>query len=209
MKKLRNFISLTVLGGMAVILPLVLLALIFQWLARLLVELIRPATALVTEVAAVNEAIGLGLALTTILLACFAVGLALKTRVGRWLHERVESVLRRLVPGYQTVRDITRELLGGGEHKGLLSGEVALAKIYGPDSPVTVTVIITSRHADQGYTVYVPTAPIPTSGITYHLPKNCVIPLSGISVEEAMRTIVACGSGSEAMLRRAGVNVFG
>tara|TARA_R110000787_G_scaffold70220_8_gene156145 strand:- start:74 stop:892 length:819 start_codon:yes stop_codon:yes gene_type:complete len=202
-RSLRNFILITMLGGFAVILPAVLLWLIFQWLAGVIIGVIAPATALITEVAAVNQIIAMSLALGTVLASCFIIGLALKTRVGRWLHERLDGSLEKLVPGYRTIRDITRELLGGTGNKSLLNGEVALAKIYGPNSPVTVTAIITSRHGDGGYTVYVPTAPIPTSGITYHLPADCVELLVGISVEEAMRTIVACGAGSATMLERA------
>lgn len=203
MRSLRNFVLITMLGGFAVILPAVLLLLIFQWLAEVIIGVIAPATTLITEVAAVNHIIAMSFALGTVLASCFIIGLALKTRLGRWLHERLDGSLEKLVPGYRMIRDITRELLGGTGNKSVLSGEVALAKIYGPDSPVTVTAIITSRHGDAGYTVYVPTAPIPTSGITYHLPKDCVELLAGVSVEEAMRTIVACGSGSAAMLERA------
>jgi uncharacterized membrane protein len=205
LKNLRQFILITMLGGLAVLLPVVLLALIFQWLAGIIIDLIAPATAMLTEVAAVNEFIALALALMTVLAICFIVGLTVKTRIGHWLHDRLDGGLQKVVPGYQTVRDITRELLGGSGNKGLLSGEVALAKIYGPDSPITVTAIITCAHGDHSYTVYVPTAPIPTSGIVYHLPKTCVTPLPGVSVEAAMRTIVACGSGTAAMLERAGV----
>jgi hypothetical protein len=38
--------------------------------------------------------------------------------------------------------------------------------------------------------------------MTYHLPADCVQILAHVSVEEAMRTIIACGSGSAEMLAR-------
>ena len=50
------------------------------------------------------------------------------------------------------------------------------------------------------YVAEVPTAPIPTSGMTYHLPADCVQILPHVTVEEAMRTIISCGSGSAEML---------
>jgi uncharacterized membrane protein len=62
---------------------------------------------------------------------------------------------------------------------------------------VSVTGIVTARHANGDYTVYVPTAPIPTSGFVYHLAADCVELLPHISVETAMRTVISCGSGSQ------------
>ena len=137
-----------------------------------------------------------------ILGSCFAVGLLIRTRLGNWMHGHMEIWLTRLAPGYRTIRAIVTQLLGGRGETTLLSGQTALAKIYGADSPVTVTAIVTSRHGDGAYTVFVPTAPIPTSGMTYHLPADCVQILAHVSVEEAMRTIIACGSGSAEMLVR-------
>lgn len=200
---LRNFLSLTVLGGLAVILPLALLLLVFQWLFQLVTQLISPLTNLVAQYTAVNDLVAGLLVLGIVVGGCFVVGLVVKTGVGEWLHTRVESWLMKLAPGYKTIRSITLELLGGSGGASILKGEPVLAKIYGVHSPVVVTAIITSRHADGAVTVYVPTAPIPTSGITYHLPADCIELLPGITVEEAMRTIITCGSGSAEMLAKA------
>lgn len=205
---LRNFLSLTLLGGLAVILPLALLLLIFQWLFQLVADLISPLTSLVADYTAVSDFVAALVVMGVILGGCFLVGLVVKTGVGEWLHTRVERALIKVAPGYKTIRAITLELLGGSGGASILKGEPVLAKIYGIQSPVVVTAIVTSRHTDGGVTVYVPTAPIPTSGITYHLPANCIESLPGITVEEAMRTIITCGSGSAEMLAKAR-NQFG
>ncbi|MFC6980157.1 hypothetical protein [Microbulbifer taiwanensis] len=59
---------------------------------------------------------------------------------------------------------------------------------------------MTSQHANGDFTVYVPTAPVPTSGFVFHVPAECVEILPNVTVEAAMKSIVACGSGSGALL---------
>ncbi|MAZ69243.1 DUF502 domain-containing protein [Porticoccus sp.] len=202
MTRFRSFLCLTLLGGLTVVLPIALLAMIFLWLFDLVAGLISPLTGLLREQATISEFLALLVVLLLILGSCFAVGLLIRTRLGNWMHGHMEIWLTRLAPGYRTIRAIVTQLLGGSGETTLLSGQTALAKIYGADSPVTVTAIVTSRHGDGAYTVFVPTAPIPTSGMTYHLPADCVQILAHVSVEEAMRTIIACGSGSAEMLVR-------
>jgi len=200
MERLRSFLSLALLGGLAVVLPVVVLLMIFNWLFDLLAGLVRPLTNLITSQAAVNELVAMSLVLLIILGGCFLIGLLVMTNVGGWLHRHLDSWLVKLAPGYKTIRELVTQLLGGSGDNSLFKGQPALAKIYGPDSPVQVTAIITSRHHDGNYTVFVPTAPIPTSGVTYHLPGDCVQLMEGVNVEEAMRTIIACGAGSAEMM---------
>ena len=200
MQRFRSFLILTLLGGLTVVLPIALLLMIFAWLFGVIFELIRPLTGLLQQEAALDEFLAFLVVLGIILAACFVVGLLIKTRLGGWLHGHLDGWLARLAPGYRTIREIISQLLGGAGDTTLLSGQAALAKIFGPESPSTVTAIVTSRHPDGAYTVFVPTAPIPTSGMTYHLPGDCVQLLPHVTVEEAMRTIIACGSGSAEML---------
>lgn len=202
MQRVRSFLTLTILGGLMVVLPIALLAMIFVWLFGVISDLISPLTGLLRQETALNEFVAFLAVLGIILGACFVVGLLIKTRLGGWLHGHLDGWLAKLAPGYRTIREIVSQLLGGSSEDSLLKGQAALAKIFGPDSPTTVTAIVTSRHPDGAFTVFVPTAPIPTSGLTYHLPENCVQLLPHVTVEEAMRTIISCGSGSAEMLEK-------
>ena len=76
---------------------------------------------------------------------------------------------------------------------------MAKARIFGADSETTVTALVTCHHEDGSYTVFVPTGPNPTSGNMFHLPEDHVELFPEASVESMMRTIIACGAGSEAM----------
>lgn len=204
---LKRNVVVILLGGLAVVLPGLLLLMVLQWLVQLMAELLSPLTDLVSRSAGFDQWLALAVVTVLLLLACFAVGLVVRTRVGRWLHEVAESGLARVVPGYRITRDLVRELLGGREGARLLGGEPALARIHGLESAVKVTAIVTSRHDDGSYTVYVPTAPFPTSGFVYHLPADCVELLPGVSVEAALRTVIACGAGSAEVLGRARIPI--
>ena len=197
---MRRSLILVFLGGLAVVLPGLLLLMVMQWLFLFFADLLDPVTQLVSQRAGLNRWLALIAVISLLLAACLTIGLAVRTRVGRWLHDVLEGTLARVVPGYRITRDLVRELLGGHQGARVLSGEAALARIHGLESPVRVTAIVTSRHGDGSYTVYVPTAPFPTSGFVYHLPADCVEILAGVTVEAALRTVIACGAGSAEIL---------
>jgi uncharacterized membrane protein len=200
MKQFKKFIFLTLLGGIAVVLPSAILAMLFSWLFNLTRELISPLTALISAKTAYNEWVAGLIVVVLIIGSCFLIGLLVKTGLGAWLHNKLDRVLGKLAPGYRVIRELVDQFLGD-QQTSLFSGEVALANIYGASVPVTVTAIVTAKHANGFFTVFVPTAPVPTSGITYHLPPDCVELRPDISVEAAMRTVIACGAGSQLLLK--------
>lgn len=200
MKKLRSFVGLTLLGGMLVILPFTVFVLVITWLWNTLGKLIEPVSSPLVEWLALPTIAADALVLLSFLVACLFIGIVVRTAIGRWLHLTIDGWMVKIAPGYRTIREMIKQLLGGDENP--LMGEVVLAQIFGEDCPTTMTGILTSKHDNGIVTVYVPTAPVPTSGLTYHLPEAAVEYLEGISVEEAMRTIIACGAGSADMLKK-------
>ena len=74
---------------------------------------------------------------------------------------------------------------------------MARVHIFGRDCPTTVTSIVTARHADGSYTIFMPTGPNPTSGNIYHVPGDLVELFPDVSLEKTMRSIIACGAGSD------------
>ena len=199
MKKLKSYVGLTLLGGMLVILPFTVLILVVTWLWNTLAGVIEPISVPVTNMLSLPPIAADALVLLSFLVICFVVGVMVRTAVGHWLHVTFDSWMTRLIPGYRTIREMIKQILGGGDDS--LTGEVVLARIFGEGCPTTMTGILTSKHEDGTVTVYVPTAPVPTSGLTYHIPESAVEYLDDISVEEAMRTIIGCGAGSADMLK--------
>jgi uncharacterized membrane protein len=80
---------------------------------------------------------------------------------------------------------------------------VAKARLFGADIPTEATCIVTSHHDNGWFTVFIPTGPNPTSGLIYHLPAEQVELLPTIKVDEALRSIIACGAGSGALYAKA------
>lgn len=200
MAQIKKFLLLTLLGGIAVVLPGAILAMLFGWLFNLTRDLISPLTALISARTAYNEWVAGMLVVILIIGSCFLIGLLVRTGLGAWLHSRLDRVLGKLAPGYRIIRELVDQFFGD-QQASLFSGEVALARIYGADVPVTVTAIVTAKHENGYFTLFVPTAPVPTSGITYHLPPECVELKPEISVEAAMRTVISCGAGSQLLFK--------
>lgn len=197
MKRLQSFVTLTLLGGFMVVLPIFIFLLLLDWLFGLLRSLISPLSDLLTSWTPIAQYAADLLGIVIVLSVCFVVGLAIKTRVGGVLHDLLDQWLTKLAPGYKTIREVVMQFMGGEGNTSLLKGQVCRAYILGRAAGVSVTGIVTANHANGDYTVYVPTAPIPTSGFVYHLTPECVELLPHIGVETAMRTVIACGSGSQ------------
>ncbi|WP_444935459.1 DUF502 domain-containing protein [Microbulbifer sp. JMSA004] len=199
MTRIKTFITLTLLGGLAVVLPIAIFALLFQWLFGQVSDLVAPAVVWLEAHTEFKDTLARLVVIALILGGCFAIGLLVKTSIGSWLHRHVDHWLGRLAPGYSTIKDVVIQFIGGGG-EGVLAGPVAKVRIHGINNPLTVTAIVTSQHPNGDMTVYVPTAPVPTSGFVFHVPAECIEILPGVSVEAAMKTIVACGSGSANLL---------
>ena len=62
-----------------------------------------------------------------------------------------------------------------------------------------MTAFITDEHCNDWKTVFIPTGPNPTTGYIYHLPSERVFPIN-VKPEIALRSVIACGAGSRALL---------
>ena len=115
--------------------------------------------------------------------------------------EDTDSV-RRVNNLENLVKDIIHQVLGNDSNSPFSRGDVARARLFGPDIKTEVTGIITSHHENGWYTLFVPTGPNPTSGMMYHLPPEQVTLMPTVKVDEALRTIISCGAGSGELFSR-------
>ena len=109
---MKRHVLLILLGGLAVVLPAALMLMVMQWLFVLVTDLLRPFTQLLSRAAGLNDVVALIAVAALMLATCFSVGLAVRTRIGRWLHEVVDVGLAKVVPGYRATSGLVRELLG-------------------------------------------------------------------------------------------------
>lgn len=202
MKKIMTFIRTTLLGGAIVILPAALMLFLLQWVFKWIVTAIRPITDVLIDQYNMPHFIAGVIAVSVILLLCFVVGILVKTKLGKWLYDSLESFFLHRMPGYLMIKD-TVALFFNSKKSPFSS--VALVRIYGNDTMMSA--FVTDEHDNGIVTVFVPTGPNPTSGNIFHLSRDNVFPLK-ISVEDAMRSIIGCGAGS-GKLMEAYQNAYG
>jgi len=190
----------TLLGGLVIILPVALLAMGIRWLFKLVTDLIQPLTNLVTKIIGMPEIFADILVLAGMTGLCFAVGWLVTTASGAWFHSKFDGRLAQFAPGYTMMKDIVGQFFGDASKSPFANGEVALVRLFGNETEVTV--IVTSKHEDGRYTVFMPTGPNPTSGNIYHVTAEQVTLCPDIAVSDAMRTIIACGAGTGDLLTK-------
>ena len=204
MKKINKeeFFKRSALGGLVIVLPIAILAMGVRWLYRLVTDLIQPFTNLVTKVIGFPEFIGDLIVLAGMVGLCFAVGWLVTTTGGSWFHRHFDERLAKYAPGYRLVKEIVGQFFGDESKSPFKNGEIAMVRIFGEDNPTEVTAIVTSKHDDGKYTIFMPTGPNPTSGNLYHVLPSQVRLCPEINIEDAMRTVIACGAGTGDLLAK-------
>lgn len=197
--RIKTFLRTTLLGGVIVILPTIILIFAFKWLFSAVAGAIRPLTQLVVDRLTLpdryDHAIATLIVVSVIILGCFLVGLFVRTRIGRWIYDGFERSLLSRTPGYKMVKETVHQLFS---RKKSPFSTVALVRLF--ESETLVTAFVTDRHDNGMVTVFVPTGPNPTSGFIYHLDEKFVHPVP-VSVEDAMRSVISCGTGSDALVK--------
>jgi len=194
MNKIKLFINTTFLGGIIVILPVIILAAAFGWIFNFITNLIQPLTNILIAKSDFKEIIADGIVILIILLLCFFVGALVRTRFGKFLYTIIEQNLLKIAPGYTLIKETVLQILGS---KKSPFSSVALAQLFENDTMVTC--FVTEEHSDGSFSIFVPTGPNPTSGNIYHLKKEYVHPID-VPVENAMRSIISCGAGSDVLI---------
>jgi uncharacterized membrane protein len=185
MKYAREFITSTVVGGVFIVVPVYLAALLLLKGMKSVGVLVRPIAGLIPDWL---PAEGL-LSLVLVLALCFLVGVAVRTPSGRAVRERMEMVFFERLPGYGLLRSLTQRLAGDGEQN---TWQPALVEIE--DALVPAFVI---EELDDGcFTVFVPSVPTPLAGTVYVLRRERVHILD-IPFTQAIRSVSRWGAGSK------------
>jgi len=191
--RFRNFLFTTLIGGVTVILPVV----IFAWVIKIIIQLVGAVIAPLTYLIRFDIpplVIDL-IAIVIIVLACFATGLFIRTRVGNAVYSYIEKHWLERLPVYSSIRDIVQQFTG---KKRTAFQQVVLLSPYG--SATLMTGFVTDENGDD-FTVFVPTAPNPTNGFVFHM-KREQLTFVDVKTEDAMRTVVGMGAGSQELMKK-------
>ena len=187
MKTLIEFLKVTLVGGLLVVLPI--------WVTLLLLlKAIKGALAMLLPIAKllpqwfVHEKVA---ALGLLLVICFVVGLLIRTRPGRRFGDWLTQHILGRIPGFALMRGMTRQL-AGKEREELF--QPALVEI----EEALVPVFIIEKHADGQFTIFVSSSPTPMAGAIYILPPERVH-LVDVPLRKAMLCVTKWGAGAAEM----------
>ena len=183
MKRVREFIVSSLVGGLLIVVPIYLSVL-------LLLKAMQAVAGLVKPVAKLLPGWFPGVTILSFLfvvIVCFLIGAATRTTAGRAIRERMEKSLFERLPGYGLFRSLTHQLAGSPEQN---VWKPALAEI----EEALVPAFVIEEFEDGRFTVFVPSAPTPVSGSVYILTPERVHLLE-VPFTSAVKSISKFGSG--------------
>ena len=184
MKFVRDLAVNAVIGGLLVILPLYLVALLLLKAMQTLVAVVQPVAALLPDWLPAQNL----LALLLLLLICFGVGVLVRTRVGGAIRDRLQALFGRL-PGYTLFRSMTKQLAGKTDEKVWTPALVEIEDALVPG-------FVIEEHDDGRLTVFVPSVPTPLAGAVYVLDRSRVHVVD-VPFTQALKTFSHWGAGSK------------
>jgi uncharacterized membrane protein len=183
--KFREFFVVRLVAGVLVVTPVYLATLLLLKAAKSVAGLLAPIAILVPNWLPGQNI----LALLLLLLACFLIGLAVRSPAGRLTWDRIEKSLFQRMPAYSLLRGLTDRVGGTTQDQ---PWRTALVEI----EDALVPAFIIEEFADGRFTVFVPSIPTPFAGAVYVLSADRVHPLD-IPFTQAIKTVSQWGSGSK------------
>jgi uncharacterized membrane protein len=191
-RRLVRFLLATGVQGILFLVPIALVAVVAREAFQLLRRGLEPVARLLPQ----NQAIGLVmedlLALVAITIVFLIAGLFVGTRPGRLLSQRLEQSVLYRVPGYLLVRGAM------GSFPGL--------DTESPPEPALVRIddgwllgLVVERWPEGFFTVYLPSAPTPTSGSVMIVEADRVQPLA-VSTLAFLGCLTRSGAGARGLL---------
>ena len=179
-------LSRTFLAGLLAALPLAATVLIFVWVVRLLVQWLGPDSLVGHVLIAIgigatgSEVVAYLIGVAIVLLAIFALGVLVRSRLRRVLAVTVNSVLQR-IPVVRTVYDLAKkfvDLLSQKDADGVKSMSPVWLHFGGPGGAAVLGLLSTAEPVQVGglpyLAVLVPTAPVPVGGGLLYVPASWV-----------------------------------
>ena len=185
MKNLSEYVLGRLITGVLVVAPIYLAVLLLLKGMKSLMGVFKPVAHLLPNWLPGEQV----LSLLVVLVVCFLVGLAVRTRIGFALRHRLEKSLFERMPGYSLIRSLTQRLAGEDREA---AWKPALAEV----EEALVPAFIIEELEDGRFTVFVPSIPTPFAGAVYILTAERVHPVD-VPFAQAIKAISRWGSGSK------------
>jgi uncharacterized membrane protein len=185
MRQALSFAAKALLTGLFIVVPTYLAVLLLLKGMKSVVGLVRPVALLLPD----SLPAGTILSLLLVLLICFFIGVAVRTRAGQVVREQVEKSFFERIPGYALIRSLAQQVAGA-----------AVENVWKPALVQTdeglVPAFIIEELEDGRYTVFMPSIPTPLAGAVMILERKRVHPLD-VPFTEALRVVSRWGSGAK------------
>jgi uncharacterized membrane protein len=188
MKHLSEFFVKSFVAGVVIIVPVYLSLLLLAKAAKSVARLVEPLAKLLPKWFPAEYVFSVLL----VLIGCFLVGAAARTRAGAAARQRIEKTLFERIPGYALFRSLTEQVAGSREDQ---VWKPALAEI----EEALVPAFIIEELEDGSFTVFVPAAPTPFTGSIYILTPERVHPVD-VPFTHAVKSLSRWGSGSKELV---------
>ncbi len=178
------------LAGILVVVPLATTILILSWVFVRIDNIMQP----IIKATFGRQIIGVGFGISIVLI--YIIGVIANNILGRKIIRFGESLVTR-IPVFRTLYNSFKQVLQSLSGTGLSPAafrEVVLVEfpMKGMRTLAFITNEITDESGEKMFTIYVPTAPLPTSGY-FEIVTEDMITHTDISMEEAMKMIMSSG----------------
>lgn len=160
-------VKTNVVYGLIAIIPIGIVILLLAKLVEVLKGIGEPIAERLNMAPVVAALVAVVVAVAVIIVACFAIGAAVRTRVGAWSFEKVERAILSRVPGYDLIQNVLR---GFAERR--TAYPAALVTLFGPGTAVFGLVM--EDNGDGTLTVFIPSAPTLTVGAVHVVDRDRV-----------------------------------
>jgi uncharacterized membrane protein len=184
----RGFFAGALISGLLIVVPFYLAVLLLLKAMQSLVGVVRPIAALLPEWIPAEDL----LSLLLVLVLCFLVGVAVRTRIGQAARERIEKSLFQRIPGYGVFRGLAEQMSGE-------SRESAWKPALVETGDGLVPGFIIEELDDGQLTVFVPSVPTPFAGAVLVLARERVHALD-VPFTSAIQVVSKWGSGAKALV---------
>jgi uncharacterized membrane protein len=188
MKNITEFFKTTLLGGLFVILPLLLLYMLLAEVVDIIVALATPIADLFPKGTFDEVQHKWLLALILIVGVSFIIGLALRSETGRRMGRWIENAILGHLPAYKALKGLTKGFAEAGKEGAFKPAMLLSAD--GEQEPVYVI----EDHGDGQVTVLLPWSPASFAGSLKVVNQNRIKVLD-VSVGDFSRTLGNWGVG--------------
>ena len=193
MKKIVEFFKTTIVGGLFVLLPVILVYLALSEVIGVLIAMATPIADLFFPGKFEEAEFPVLVALALLIGISFVLGVIMLSDTGRRFGNWIERIILGRLPAYNAIKSLTKGFAGSQEES---SFKPALLK---SDDGNKEFAYIVEDHGDGNLTVMLPWAPTPFAGSVKIVPQDRVEPLT-VGMGQLTETLSHWGIGAKDLL---------